>query len=127
MTHVLGGRTDIAFTTSPFIADLKPLAILSPERSEALPDLPTAVEQGFPKLVMVSSRGFAVPKGVPEPILAKLRAAFEKVATSKEHLAKAAELKLSIQVIGGEDYARYVHENHDEARKLVELSRTRGQ
>src|SRR3546814_15179303 len=56
MTQFLGGRTDIAFTTSPFIADLKPLALLSPERSAALPDMPTAVETGFPKLVMVLCR-----------------------------------------------------------------------
>src|SRR3546814_19679161 len=53
MTQFLGGRTDIAFTTSPFIAALKPLAILSPVPSEAPPDLPTAVAPGSPTLAQL--------------------------------------------------------------------------
>jgi len=125
MTQFRGGRTDIAFTTPSFLTDLKPLAILSTTRSKSVPDLPTAVEQGYPGLVMVSSRGFAVPKGVPAPILAKLRDAFQKVASSKAHVDKASAKKLSVEVIAGDDYAAFVRRNHEEARKLIELSQRR--
>lgn len=127
MAQFRGGRTDIAFTTPSFMQDVKPLAIMTEARWPALPDLPTAAEQGFPGLVMTSSRGFAVPKGVPAPVLARLRAAFEKVARSEEHQARAAERRLSVFVIAGSAYEEFVRRNHAEARKLVELSRTRPQ
>jgi tripartite-type tricarboxylate transporter receptor subunit TctC len=127
MTQFRGGRTDIAFTTPSFMEDVKPLAILTEARWPALPNLATAAEQGFPGLVMTSSRGFAVPKGVPAPVLDRLRTAFEKVARSPEHQAKAAERRLSVFVIAGPAYEEFVKRNHAEARKLVELSRNRPQ
>ena len=125
MAQFRGGRTDIAFTTPSFMQDLKPLAIMTDARWPALPNLATATEQGYPGLIMTSSRGFAVPKGVPAPVLARLRTAFEKVASSPEHRAKAAERQLSVQVIAGAAYDTFVRRNHEEARKLVELSRSR--
>lgn len=125
MAQFRGGRTDIAFTTPSFMQDLKPLAIMTDARWPALPNLATAAEQGYPGLIMTSSRGFAVPKGVPAPVLARLRTAFEKVASSPEHQAKAAERRLSVQVIAGAAYEAFVRRNHEEARKLVELSRSR--
>lgn len=127
MTQFRGGRTDIAFTTPSFMDDLKPLAILTEARWPALPNLPTAAEQGFPAMVMTSSRGFAVPKGVPAPVLDRLRTAFEKVARSPEHQARAAERRLSVFVIAGPAYEEFVKRNHAEARTLVELSRNRPQ
>jgi tripartite-type tricarboxylate transporter receptor subunit TctC len=125
MAQFRGGRTDIAFTTPSFMQDLKPLAIMTDARWPALPNLATAAEQGYPGLIMTSSRGFAVPRGVPAPVLARLRTAFEKVATSPEHQARAAERRLSVQVIAGAAYDTFVRRNHEEARKLVELSRNR--
>jgi tripartite-type tricarboxylate transporter receptor subunit TctC len=125
MTQFRGGRTDIAFTTPSFIEGLKPLAILSEQRSKALPDLPTAVEQGYPNMVMISSRGFAVPKGTPEPVLKKLQDVFAKVASSPAHIENAADKKLTVEVISGEDYEAFVRKNHEEARKLLELSAKR--
>lgn len=122
MTQFRGGRTDIAFTTTSFIEGLKPLAILSPERSSALPDVPTAVEQGYPELVMVSTRGFAAPAGLPQEVLTRLREAFEEVATGEEHQQKAAESDLSVDVVAGEEYDAYVRANFEAARPLVELA-----
>lgn len=125
MTQFRGGRTDIAFTTPSFLAEVRPLAALTRERMKIIPDIPTAVEQGYPTMVMVSSRGFAVPKGTPAPVLARLREAFTKVASSEAHMAKAAEKKLTVAVVSGEDYAKYVRELHQEATQLVKLAAER--
>jgi len=122
MTQFRAGRTDIAFTTASFLEGLKPLAILSRERSNALPDLPTAVEQGFPDLVMVSTRGFAAPAGLPEDVLATLRDAFAQVAQSESHQLKAAESGLSVEIVVGEEYEAFARSNFESARPLVELA-----
>jgi len=125
MTQFRGGRTDIAFTTPAFLEGMKPLAILTSERSAALPDVPTAVEQGFPKLVMVSTRGFAAPAGLPDDVLAKLREAFAQVASSPEHEERAKASGLNVEVVAGEKYDPLVRQIHETARPLVELSTQR--
>jgi tripartite-type tricarboxylate transporter receptor subunit TctC len=54
---------------------LKPIAILSRERSPMLPDLPTAHEQGLTDFDTDTWFGLFFPKGPPEPIVRKLNAA----------------------------------------------------
>lgn len=125
MTQFRGGRTDIAFTTPSFLQDVRPLAVLTKERLKNLPEIPTAVEQGYPAMVMTSSRGFAVPKGVPAPILAKLRAAFVKVASSEAHQARAAQKNLTVQVMSGPEYTKYVQDLHQAATQLVQMAKDR--
>jgi tripartite-type tricarboxylate transporter receptor subunit TctC len=51
---------------------VKPIAILSKERSPALPNVPTAMEQGF-DVDAYTWNAFFLPKGTPEPIVRKLR------------------------------------------------------
>lgn len=125
MTEFRAGRTDVLFTTPAFAGEIRPLAVLTKERVAVLPDVPTASEQGYPQLVMTSSRGFVVPKGVPPPVLARLREAFAKVANSEPHRARMAERKLNLQVIAGEEYDRYVRQTHQESGRLVQLAKER--
>jgi tripartite-type tricarboxylate transporter receptor subunit TctC len=47
-------------------------------RAAALPDVPTSAEGGLPEFKVQSWLGLYAPKGVPEPILAKLREAVLK-------------------------------------------------
>src|SRR5262249_60385051 len=67
----------LAVGAIPLIANkqLRVLAILTPERSPLLPDLPTAREQGVDAIDGYYWMGFFFPKGVPEPIVTKLNAA----------------------------------------------------
>jgi tripartite-type tricarboxylate transporter receptor subunit TctC len=48
------------------------LAIFDTKRSPALPDVPTAAEQGTPNLVAYTWNAIFLPKGTPEPIVKKL-------------------------------------------------------
>ena len=125
MTQFRGGRTDVAFTTPSFIQEMRLLAVLTKERLPNLPNIPTAVEQGYPTMVMTSSRGFAVPKGVPAPVLEKLRAALIKVTSSPDHQARALEKKLTVQVMSGPDYTKYIQELHKSASSLVQMAKDR--
>src|SRR6478672_8292911 len=57
---------------------LRPIAIAGDERSPKLPDVPTVVEAGYPKLQSPFWLGVAVPAGTPQPIIDKLNAAFRE-------------------------------------------------
>ena len=72
---VMSGDADVfindASTTLPNIqaGSLRALAMLSPKRSELLPELPTSAELGYPGIVSSSWTGLAAPANTPEPIV----------------------------------------------------------
>jgi tripartite-type tricarboxylate transporter receptor subunit TctC len=57
---------------------IKALAIGTPERSPALPDVPTAKQAGLPAFDAVAWNALFAPKGTPKPIVDMLAAALDK-------------------------------------------------
>jgi tripartite-type tricarboxylate transporter receptor subunit TctC len=53
---------------------LRALAVSSPARLPAFPDLPTFAELGYPKLTSAQWLGLSAPKGLPQPIVERLTA-----------------------------------------------------
>jgi tripartite-type tricarboxylate transporter receptor subunit TctC len=51
---------------------LRILAVVSPKRLPGTPELPTAVEQGFPSLITLQSIGLIVPTETPNAIIAQV-------------------------------------------------------
>ncbi len=51
---------------------LRALAVASPKRAEALSDVPTSAEAGFPQYRSESWFGFIAPKGLPRQLVARL-------------------------------------------------------
>jgi tripartite-type tricarboxylate transporter receptor subunit TctC len=81
MTDLQGGRIDylceIITTAKPQIdgGAVRGVAIFDKERSPALPNLPTAAEQGTPNLLAYTWNAIFLPKGAPDAIVRKLNAA----------------------------------------------------
>jgi tripartite-type tricarboxylate transporter receptor subunit TctC len=77
MQDLISGRVDylcdIITTAKPQIdaGTVKPIAILTRERSPVLPGVPTAIEQGF-DVDAYTWNAFFLPKGTPEAIVKKL-------------------------------------------------------
>jgi tripartite-type tricarboxylate transporter receptor subunit TctC len=77
MQDLMSGRVDylcdIISTAKPQIdgGTVKPIAILTRERSPVLPNVPTAIEQGF-EVEAYTWNAFFLPKGTPAAIVAKL-------------------------------------------------------
>jgi tripartite-type tricarboxylate transporter receptor subunit TctC len=78
MQDLASGQIDylceIITTAKPQIdgGTIKGIAIMNKERSPALPNLPTALEQGTPNLEAYTWNAFFMPKGTPEPIVKKI-------------------------------------------------------
>jgi tripartite-type tricarboxylate transporter receptor subunit TctC len=79
MQDLIAGRIDyFCFNTASIMPQIeagtvKAIAMLSGARSPALPDLATAQEQGLKNFEVANWLGFFLPKGTPDPIVAKLR------------------------------------------------------
>lgn len=58
---------------------IRALAVASPKRADALPDLPTSAEAGFPEYQSQSWFGLIAPRGTPRAIVTRLNADVVKV------------------------------------------------
>lgn len=81
--HVQLGVFSLGAVSSHFQAGtLRPLALLSPTRSAAAPEIPTTAEEGLPAVVNALRFLLFAPAGTPRPIIETLHAA--TVATLAE-------------------------------------------
>ena len=90
VTGMLGGETQVMFVTlssaMSFIqaGRIKALGISTTKRIEALPQVPTMSEAGYPDMVSSSWQGVFVPAGTPRPIVEKLHAALRATMDSPD-------------------------------------------
>jgi tripartite-type tricarboxylate transporter receptor subunit TctC len=88
MQDLMSGRVDylcdIITTAKPQIdaGTVKAIAILTKERSRVLPNVPTAIEQGF-DVEAYTWNAFFLPKGTPEAIVRKLNQATREAMNTK--------------------------------------------
>ncbi len=123
-TQVLGGNIEVyACNVSEGAEDVKagvirPLGVMSPERSKFMPDVPTFREQGLNE-IWSTSRGVAAPANLPKDVETALIAALEKTISSPGHKAKAEALSLDPDVIKGPAYTKFLKENEQATKKLM--------
>ncbi|AUL16997.1 tripartite tricarboxylate transporter substrate-binding protein [Bordetella bronchiseptica] len=102
VTDTIGGRTHLVMgqppVLLPFIRNgaLKPIAMLSKERIDALPDVQTFAEAGVPDLELMTWNGVFAPKGTPAAVIDRLSQA-TGAALSDPSLARLANDGLMIQ------------------------------
>jgi tripartite-type tricarboxylate transporter receptor subunit TctC len=63
---------------------LRALAVAGTKRVAALPDVPTIVEAGYPKLASEDWAGFLIKTGTPPEVTARLNAAINKALTTEK-------------------------------------------
>ena len=90
VTDVLAGHTEIGMFTygavRQYIAagSLKALALMTQKRSELAPNIPTAVESGWPSVHVGLRFVVMAPAGTPKDIVDKLQAAIAEVCNEPE-------------------------------------------
>ena len=62
------------------------IAVTTPKRLAALPDIPTVAESGVPGYDVASWNGLLAPAGTPQAIVDKLSAAMQKATTQNPAL-----------------------------------------
>jgi len=114
MAAVIGKQVDATSEASPVVlpqvkgGKLRAVASTWNRRIAALPDLPTAQEQGFPDIVIGHWSGVFAPKGTPEAILDKMNHAVDAALKSTELRAKL--IPQGIDPIGGtrEEFRKFL-------------------
>jgi tripartite-type tricarboxylate transporter receptor subunit TctC len=102
MTDLLSGQVDVIVAQAAVLLPqvrggaLKAIANLSPRRSEAVPDIPTADEGGVPGLYASGWFGLFAPKGTPKDVIARLNSALVQVLADPTVPKRFAELGLDV-------------------------------
>jgi tripartite-type tricarboxylate transporter receptor subunit TctC len=87
---ILGGEVTFVFSTMPpaisnaKAGKLRALAVTTPKRVSAAPEVPTMVEAGVPSFEIVLYSGILGPKGMDRAVVRKLNAEFAKAVKSPE-------------------------------------------
>jgi len=102
MTDLLSGQVDLLVAqgavTLPQIRSgaIKAIVNMSPQRSGAIPDIPTSDEAGVPGLYMSGWFGLFAPKGTPRAVIARLNDALVEALADPKVRMRFAELGLDI-------------------------------
>lgn len=129
MTDLLGGNVDVMCdqTTNTMGqiqgGEIKAYAVTTPERLDALPDLPTTSEAGLEGMEIGVWHGLYAPAGTPEEVIAELSAALQGALASEEVAARFAELgtePVSAEEATPEAHAAYLAEQIDLWNGVIE-------
>ena len=114
VTALLGGEISVAFETmlalQPHVraGTLRALAITSTQRSAVMPDIPTAVEAGYPSLVADNSYAVFAPAGTPAAIVERLHGTIVAALASPEVRDKLREQGAEVVGNSPAELAAYV-------------------
>jgi tripartite-type tricarboxylate transporter receptor subunit TctC len=123
LTSILGGHVD-ALASGPAVilphlkaGKLRALAGWGDQRVAALPEIPTFKELGYPDAEFYIWAGLFVPRGTPEPVLARLREATRAAVADAEFKAAMDKLETPIAFKQGDEFQKFFDAD---ARRLAE-------
>jgi tripartite-type tricarboxylate transporter receptor subunit TctC len=127
MTDLMGGQVGM-FTTivaaKPFVSTgkLRAIAIASPKRSAAMPDLPTIDESGVPGFNSSSWGGILFPAGTPKEAVTKMHDGVVKVLAMPDIKEKLKALGAEAVGNSPQEFASYIQSETAKWEKVVAIS-----
>ncbi|OZI37253.1 ABC transporter substrate-binding protein [Bordetella genomosp. 10] len=122
---LLAGRTMLYIDTISAIQEqvksgnVRAVAVSSLKRAKALPDVPTADEQGYKGFNANTNGGFLAPAGTPREIVDKLNVEINKALRMPDVRAKLEAAGIDIQGGSPEDYAKVIHSDLEKWGKVI--------
>ena len=116
MNDVLSGQIQFVVIGVPAAAPhvkagrLRALALVAPQRSAALPEVPTIAEAGLPKFEVTTWYGILAPAGTPRPIVARLNAEIVRIMHVPEMKDRLASMATDPVTSTPEEFAAYIKE-----------------
>lgn len=128
LTDVIAGQVPLMFDTMlssmPFVkaGKLKAIAVTSPQRSPAAPDVPTVAESGLPGYEVFAWNGLMAPVGTPPAVIARLSEEMKKVLGLAEVKDKFAVQGFAATYTSPEQTAVFVRAEVEKWTKAVKAS-----
>jgi tripartite-type tricarboxylate transporter receptor subunit TctC len=114
MQGVLAGEIHLVFIGIPAALPhikagrLRALALVAPQRSPALPEVPTAAEAGLKDFEVTTWYGVMTPAGTPRPIVTRLNAELGRIMHTPDMKERLAGLATDPLTSTPEEFAAYL-------------------
>jgi len=124
----VGGHTQICFASPSPAAQqviegrLRGLAVTSKTRSQALPNLPTTTEVGYPDVTGDNWQGLVVPAGTPKQIIAFLHGEIVKIVALPDIRERLAVLGFEPVASTPEEFVQHVKVEFMKWAKVIKAS-----
>ena len=130
MQDLLGGQIDSVLdpittnVTQLKAGSLRALAVSTPNRLPALPNIPTFAEMGFPKLTGSQWLGLSAPKGLPAPIVQRLTALIPEILAKPDIAARLEEMQTLPRrnAVVGAEFIQLINAQIDTWRSVAKLA-----
>ena len=128
LTELLGGQITMVFATQSGIkahvasGRLRALAITSPKRTQAMPDVMTFTEAGYAAIDAVTINGIVAPATTPKDYVQRVNVAVNRALQKPEMQAKLVDL--GFEVAGGtpDEFAAWIRKEIVKWAKVVKDS-----
>jgi tripartite-type tricarboxylate transporter receptor subunit TctC len=101
---------------------LRLLAICGEKRSSVLPNTPTMVESGYPRLVMAAWGGFFAPAGTPRDIILKIQRDTAKTLHTPEVRERMSGLGNEIKISNPEEFTAFIKADMERWGRVVKYA-----
>jgi tripartite-type tricarboxylate transporter receptor subunit TctC len=98
---------------------LRALAVMSPQRVAALPDVPTVAEAGYSKAVVLGWIGLHAPEGTPSEVLSSIETAATQAMQNVELRQKLTMQGADTVPLAGAAYGNFVADETERWRQVV--------
>ena len=125
---ILGGEVAFTFSSMPPAVQnvkagrLRALAVTTPRRVEAVPEVPTMLEAGVRDYEVVLYSGVLAPRGLPAPIVRRLNAEFARLVTHDDVRAVFASIGADPITATPEAFASLMNREVERLGRLVRAS-----
>lgn len=132
-TDLIGGQVELSFPTIiSSIAHIKAgrlraLAVTTPKRAAALPDIPTFSEAGVPGVVVVNWYGLIAPARTPRAVIERLSAEAVKAMNSPEMIKRLVAEGSEAVGSSPREFGAHIRAERDLWTKVIKQAGIRGE
>jgi len=125
LADLLGGHLSFAGSSISSAASLlasgklRALAVTSPQRNAALPNVPTVAESGYKDFSFVTFYGIMAPAGLPQPVLSRLNTDLNKILQRPDVRTALLGQGLEPSPMTAEEFATLVKSDIQKSRNII--------
>ncbi|HUN68592.1 MAG TPA: tripartite tricarboxylate transporter substrate binding protein [Burkholderiales bacterium] len=128
MTDMLGGHIETGFTSTLTVLQhyksgkLKVLAVAGKARHPSMPDVPTAIEAGYPEYETYAWYGMYAPKGTPRDVVGRIQQEIARIVRLPDMQERLNQFGAEPIANSPEEFGAFTRAESDKFAKLVKAA-----
>ncbi len=128
MTDMLGGQIETGFTSTLTVLQhyksgkLRVIAVAGKARHPSMPDVPTAIEAGYPDYETYAWYGMYAPKGTPRETVSRIQQEIARIVRQPDMQERLGQFGAEPIASTPENFAAFTKSEHDKFARLIKAA-----